>query len=408
MGRGLCGVKYLRRISTRRLLALCAATVAAGVGVTALAMAATGGGPKPAAEPLPVAVHDALAAPTVQGVSARIKFTNHLISGSDVQGADPILSGASGRLWATSDGHFRLELQADSNSEGATSDSQVLSDGHSAWVYDSGSNTVFEGKLPAGHDGKDGSGSANEQPPSLARIKKGIAKLADHALLSGAQPTDVAGQPAYTVRVEPKRDGGLLGGAELAWDAVHGTPLRVALYAKGDSSPVIELKVTDISYGPVPSSVFDISPPPDAQVTNVSPPAHREGGRRDSAPVTGLRDVQKQLSFPVAAPETLAGRPQNEVRLIESNKDAGVLVTYGEGLGGIAVIERPADSGQSSSASGGDHGQLSLPKVSVNGAQGEELDTALGTMIRFQRNGVEYTVIASAPPATVQTAARAL
>src|SRR3954471_18007777 len=180
-------MRYLRRISTRRLLALCAATVAVGVGVTALAMAATSGGPKPAPETLPAAVHDALTAPTVQGVSARIQFTDHLISGSDVQGADPILSGASGRLWATSDGHLRLELQADANSEGATSDSQVLSDGHRAWVYDSGSNTVFEGTLPAGHDGKEASGSANEQPPSLAQIKKGIARLADHALVSGAQ-----------------------------------------------------------------------------------------------------------------------------------------------------------------------------------------------------------------------------
>ena len=104
----------------------------------------------------------------------------------------------------------------------------------------------------------------------------------------------------------------------------------------------------------------------------------------------------------------MAGLPRNEVRLIQSGKDAGALVTYGQGLGGIAVIERPADPAQSSSASGGDHGQLTLPKVSVNGAQGEELDTALGTMVRFQRNGVEYTVIASASPPTVQTAARAL
>ena len=277
-------MKYLRRISTRRLLALCAATVAFGVGAVALAMAATGGGPKPPAEPLPVAVHDALTAPTVQGVSARIQFTNHLINGSNVQGADPILSGASGRLWASSDGHLRLELQADSNSEGATSDSQVVSDGHRAWVYDSGSNTVFEGTLPTGHDGKDRGSSASEQPPSLTEIKKGIARLADHALLSGAQPTDIAGQPAYTVRVEPKRNGGLLGGAELAWDAVHGTPLRAAVYARGDSSPVLELKVTDISYGAVSSSVFDISPPPDAQVTNVNPPAHQETGQRDAAP----------------------------------------------------------------------------------------------------------------------------
>jgi hypothetical protein len=56
----------------------------------------------------------------------------------------------------------------------------------------------------------------------------------------------------------------------------------------------------------------------------------------------------------------------------------------------------------------GDQGQLTLPTVSINGAPGEELDTALGTMLRFQRNGVEYTVLASASPATVQTAARDL
>jgi outer membrane lipoprotein-sorting protein len=401
-------MQYLRRISTRRLLALCAATVAFGVGAVALAMAATGGGPKPPAEPLPVAVHDALTAPTVQGVSARIQFTNHLINGSNVQGADPILSGASGRLWASSDGHFRLELQADFNSEGATSDSQVVSDGHRAWVYDSGSNTVFEGTLPAGHDGKDRGSSASEQPPSLTEIKKGIAKLADHALLSGAQPTDIAGQPAYTVRVEPKRDAGLLGGAEVAWDATHGTPLRAAVYARGDSSPVLELKVTDISYGPVSSSVFDISPPPDAKVTDVNPPAHGDGAGSDAPPVTGLRAVQRQTSFAVAAPDTLAGLPRNEVRLIQSGKDAGALVTYGEGLSGIAVIEGPAGPAQGTGSQSGDRGQLSLPKVSVNGAQGEELETALGTMVRFERAGVEYTVIASAPPATVQTAARAL
>ena len=72
------------------------------------------------------------------------------------------------------------------------------------------------------------------------------------------------------------------------------------------------------------------------------------------------------------------------------------------------MIEQPAEASHGSSASSGDHGQLSLPKVSVNGAQGQELDTALGTMVRFQRNGVQYTVLASAPPATVQTAAQDL
>ena len=164
-------MKYLRRISTSRLLALCAATVAFGVGAVALAMAATGGGEEaPGGAPAgrrPRCSHGT----DRPGSERRIQFTNHLINGSSVQGADPILSGASGRLWASSDGHLRLELQADSNSEGATSDSQVVSDGHRAWVYDSGSNTVFEGTLP-GHDKADGGNSANGQPPSLAKSRR--------------------------------------------------------------------------------------------------------------------------------------------------------------------------------------------------------------------------------------------
>jgi len=253
-------MSFLRKISTRRLFALGAAVVAVMGGATALALAATGGGPKPPPAALPVAVHDALTAPQVQGVTAHIQFTNHLISGSTLQGSDPILSGASGRLWASSDGKLRLELQA-SGKEGATSDSQILVVGKRFQVYDSGSNTVYRGELPQGHgsDAKDAGQQGGEQPPSLAEVKKGLAKLAEHANPSGASPSDVAGRPAYTVKITPKQDGSLLGGAELAWDATHGTPLRAAVYATGDSSPVLELKATDISYGAVDSSVFDVA-----------------------------------------------------------------------------------------------------------------------------------------------------
>jgi hypothetical protein len=101
--------------------------------------------------------------------------------------------------------------------------------------------------------------------------------------------------------------------------------------------------------------------------------------------------------------------PQSEVRLIQTGKDPAALVTYGQGLGGIAVIEQPADPAQSSTSQiGGDQGQLTLPKVSINGVQGQELDTALGTAVRFQRDGVQYTVLGSVPAATAQAAARDL
>jgi hypothetical protein len=46
--------------------------------------------------------------------------------------------------------------------------------------------------------------------------------------------------------------------------------------------------------------------------------------------------------------------------------------------------------------------------VSIAGATGQELATALGTMVRFTRGGVAYTVIGSVPPAAAEAAARGL
>ncbi len=89
------------------------------------------------------------------------------------------------------------------------------------------------------------------------------------------------------------------------------------------------------------------------------------------------------------------------------------LVSYGQNLGGVAVIEQPASSasktfGMGSSGNGRDHRGLSLPTVSINGVTGQELDTALGTVVRFTRSGVTYTVLGSVPAAAADAAARAL
>src|SRR3982750_3126647 len=106
-------MRFLRRIYTRRLLVLCAAFVALAVAGTAIAHAATGGGRTPSPKSIAQAVHDALTAPTVEGVTARIHFTNHLIDKSSLgEGADPLLTGATGRVWASRDGQLRIELQS--------------------------------------------------------------------------------------------------------------------------------------------------------------------------------------------------------------------------------------------------------------------------------------------------------
>jgi outer membrane lipoprotein-sorting protein len=399
-------MNYLRRISTLRLLAIGAALTLFAAASAAIALAATGGGPTPPPKPLAEAVHDALSAPPVEGVTARVHFTDNLIGESVLEGSDPLLGGASGRLWASADGRLRLELQADvSKSSGG--DFQVVVDKRSFTVYDPGTETAYEGMLPQS-EMAGGEEAGKDEAPSLARVREGIEEAMKHADLSGAIPSDVAGQAAYTLRASPKENGGLVGAAELAWDAANGAPLQAAVYAKGESSPVLELSATEVSFGPVAESVFEVSPPPGAKVVDLNPPSGGAGnGSGDSAPVTGLEAVRAKASFPLSSPPSLAGMARDQVRLVSSGEDAGALLTYGKGLGGIAVLELPA--GEAGSGEGDEGGGLQLPSVSIEGAsQAQELETPLGTLIRFHRGGVEYTVAGSVTPAVAREAAQGL
>ena len=392
-------MSYLRHISTRRLLALSAAVVGVLVSAAAIALAAGGSGPTPPAKPLAQAVHDGLAAPAVEGVTARITFTNHLIDAASLQGGNPILTGATGRLWASGD-KLRLELQA--SGEGA-GDAQILLNGDKLTVIETGSNTVYRATLP--RDQK----TADEPVPSLARVQDALTHLAEKATLSGAQPSNVAGRPAYTVRISPRHDGGLLGAAEVAWDAEHGVPLRAAVYASGTADPVLELKATDVAFGKVAAANLAIPEPAGAHVVDLSP-SGSGGGAGPHADVTGLKAVQAKVGFTIVAPDALVGLPRKEVKLVELDGTPGALVTYGQGLGGIAVLESPSKTQPQTQQKGGRDGGggLSLPKISINGASGQELDTALGTVVRFDRAGVGYIVAGSVPPTAAEAAARGL
>ena len=395
----------LRTISTRHLITWIAVIAAVAVGGTAIALAATGNGPVPPPKPLTVAAHDAVAAPAPEGVTARVSFTNHLISSSSIEGTDPLLSGASGRLWLAP-GNFRLELQSERG------DAQLVAGGKSFWLYDPRSNTVYRGALPHEWSAQQWQKDPKDIP-SLDQVKSFISRLMEHASVSGAAPSDVAGRAAYTVRVSPKRDGGLIGAGQLAWDAVNGVPLEIGVFAKGASSPVLQLKVTDVSFGPVSASSFSVSPPPDAKVVQVDTPSgnHQGSNHAEQAPVTGVGPVRKAVSFTLSAPDTLANMQRQEVRLINTGKGNAAVVTYGQGPGGIAVFERPSDPNNpipSQQGEGDHHGGLDLPTVSIDGVQAQELATPLGTALRFERGGVAYAVIGSVPPATAEAAARGL
>ncbi|MEA2422842.1 MAG: hypothetical protein QOF55_1941 [Thermoleophilaceae bacterium] len=389
-------MSFLRTISTPRLAALCASAVAIAAGGTAIALAGSDG-PAPPAKPLAAAVHDGLTAPEVQGITAHVTFTNHLIDSSGIHGASPLLSGASGRLWLSPGRGLRLELQ----SEGST-DSQVVANQQGFFVFDGSSNTVYRGTLPKDKGakfGKRGKGAEKaHKVPSIARIQRGLNQARGHQLdISGPVPGNIAGQPAYTVRVGQGRPGGLLGAVELAWDAARGLPLRVAVYARGSNTPVLELVATDVQYGAVPDSIFAISPPADAHVVNVSSKG-RKGG--DSP-----RRVARKLPFQLSAPATLSGRSRSGIKRVMG----GALITYGDGPDALAVFERAAKPQKPAAGGSGDqHGQLELPTADINGASAKVIDTPLGSIVSFDRAGVSYTVLGSVHAAEAEAAARGL
>jgi hypothetical protein len=408
-------MKILRTASTGRLLAMFAGLVIAAAAGTAIAVAATGSGPVPKAKPLAQALHSALAARPVNGISADIQFTNNLISSTNFTGdnKDPILQGATGRLWLSKAGGLRLELQS------ANGDSQAVVNNGSWWVSDPASQTIYEGTLPAhtqsssAKDKSTGSGM-----PTVAQIQSDLNHLLGHLNIAGkgtSNPTDIAGQPAYSVSLSPKHDGGLLGSAQIAWDAVTGTPLNVAVYARGNSTPVLQIKATNISFGPVPASTFALPRPAGYKVVKVSTPgnagskAAKNGkqAKAKHADVTGASAVASHLPFTLVAPQTLVGLPRQDTKLLDWGGKPAALVTYGQNLGGIAIIEQTADTATSKTG-GGSNSHLSLPTISINGHTGTELATALGTVLHYTSNGVAYTVLGSVPPSAAEQAAKAL
>lgn len=378
---------FLRRIPLSRLLLLCGVVIAVGIGATALAMAVSSG-PTPPPKPLAEAIHDAASAPKVDGVSARIQLTNHLLEGANLASggggeasqlsSSPLISGASGRLWIGSDGRARVELQSEKG------DTQVLYDGQNVSMYDASTNTLYRLKSSSTGSTQAATGSQtngwtsyaptqgtdHSKIPTVAEIEEHLAKASKHADISGATPTDVAGQAAYTVRVSPKENGGLIGGAELSWDATHGSPLRAAVYSTTGSSPVIELAATEISYGSVDSSTLDFKPPADAKVQDVA------------------------LPTPSAKPDSTA-----------SGEDKPKVTVHGKGLGAIVLAESPVKAGSKESGASQLEG---LQQVDINGTKASELPTQLGTLLSFERAGMRYLLVGSVTPSAIETFARGL
>ena len=200
----------------------------------------------------------------------------------------------------------------------------------------------------------------------------------------------------------PKHDAGLLGQAALAWDAANGVPLKVAISAAGSSSPVLALEVTDITYGAVDASALSVAAPAGRQGRRPRLAQRRQGGQQRPRRARGGADRRAGRRAVHARRARHARGPAAHRRPPRADRDqAAALVTYGQGLGAIAVLERQAG------APAKDPGPLgSLPSVTIDGATGHELPTALGTVIAVDRGKLSYVLLGSLPPNAAEAALR--
>lgn len=363
-----------RRRGSRVLVAALVALALAGAGA-AIALAADADPSPPQAQPLDQAIAHALSGRPVAGVSADVTFTSNLFPAGTVLGklASGLLSG-SGHLWLSSDGQGRVEVQTGAGPVQVVWDATTLS------VYVAALNTVYRSSLPAL-----GGSTTTTGPPSLTRIDHVLAEVGVDWTISQPQPSVAAGEPAYSVTLSPKESASTLSSLALTWDADHAVPLRIAVYARGMSTPALELDVTRIAYGSVAPSDLQATFPAGATVTDLGTLLHAT----PSGPAPG------SAGFPVSAPNSLAGIPRSSVHL----RDGTAIVSYGHDLGGIVLIERKTDAsprGQSAPAF--------LPVVTVDGITAHELSTTLGTALTWQAAGVTYVLAGSLPSATLESA----
>ena len=369
-------MNVFRRLPLYRVLLLCGVAIAVGIGATALA-SALGGGPTPPQEPLAQAVYNAVSGPAPEGFSANIQLTDHLLEGANLasEGAgqgpggggsgltsSPLVTGGSGRIWVAKNGEFRVELQSEQG------DTELVYDGHTLELYDAATNTLYRYTPPAHEQGSEGEEA--HQVPSLAKIEEAIARLEKHVELTGPTPTDVGGAPAYTVSASPKEGGSLLGSLQLAFDSENGVPLRAAVYAVGSSSPALELAASEVSFGPVESSVFELQPPASVKVQEFKASAAKQ------------------------AHGTHSRQPRGQ---------APTISIHGQGPGAIIVVETKAKR-----HSGGSELLHGLPTVKIGRKKASELRTALGTILTFERGGVRYLLAGSVQPSAVQALASGL
>src|SRR6516225_7079055 len=185
------------------------------------------------------------------------------------------------RVWYSGPRHFRLAVPE------PLSETDVIADGNTAWLWESTANSVTKYTLPA-HQ------SAPETQPTTAPLtpqqaaQQVLAAVGKTTTVSVDSNVTVAGQPAYELVLAPKDARSLVGQVQIAIDGRNGVPLRLQVFARGASTPAFQVGYTAIQFvAPAPADL-SFTPPPGSKVTQVNLTGGHETQGQQASGVTSV------------------------------------------------------------------------------------------------------------------------
>jgi len=147
-------------------------------------------------------------------------------------------------------------------------------DGRNVWLWDSRTGQATHYVLPGAFTAPPTPSTPSQNAPTPQQVARQILAAVGKTTTVGLQPNVmIAGQAAYQLSLAPRDSRSLIGQVTIAIDARDSLPLRVQVFARGASSPALQVGYTSLSFARPAASNFPFTPPPGAKVKTITVPA---------------------------------------------------------------------------------------------------------------------------------------
>jgi len=159
---------------------------------------------------------------------------------------------------------------------GDSSERAFVTDGETAWTWDSSTLTATRYEVPAGARDRAESDPAARMADPLALAEDALAAVDGSTDVTVSGTGRVAGRDTYQLVLTPRTDATLVGRVVLDIDGEERVPLRAAVYARGAEAPSIDAGFTSVSFAAIDPATFTFTPPPGTTVEEGDAPADRD------------------------------------------------------------------------------------------------------------------------------------